>query len=398
MNSSQAETDAAASFQPTMRPDREFDLLLATARTVPDAARVNALVEAGVNWRALLTLAGSHGVRPLVYKSLRETCWDRVPGEVQSELESMRQMLTGRSLFLTGELLRVTGELDKTGLQVAAMKGAVVAEMVYGDFLLREFSDIDLLVRPADVVGTIERIVQLGYERSWKQEDEKMLRFLRPVGEYKLCSGFTDADIDLHWRVATKATALAPALSDFPSGFQPIAIAGATVLTFAPQDLPLYLAAQGGWDQWGDLRRICDVAEFLRRFPEVEWERHFEAARRLGGLRSMLIGLALAHQLLGAPLPESATRLLREDRAIPAMAAEVVRNLRQARDSGEATSRYRFQMRAKQGLMGKAALAWSILTDRTAEDGLWLMLPRPLWWLYAVLRPLRMSRKFLRHA
>ena len=116
------------------------------------------------------------------------------------------------------------------------------------------------------------------------------------------------------------------------------------------------------------------------------------------GLNSVPIGLALAHQLLGAPLPESAANLLRADRAVPAMVAEVVHNLRQAQDSGEAVSRYRFQMRAKSGLMGKAALGWNILTGRTAEDGLWLMLPRPLWWLYGVLRPLRMSRKFLRRA
>lgn len=60
-----------------------------------------------------------------------------------------------------------------------------------------------------------------------------------------------------------------------------------------------------------------------------------------------------------------------------------------------AVRRYLFQMRAKEGLRGKIALAYSILMDRTANDGSWIMLPRPLWWLYGLLRPLRMSGKVL---
>ncbi|MFZ0662604.1 MAG: nucleotidyltransferase family protein [Acidobacteriaceae bacterium] len=375
--------------------EREFDLLLAAARTTPDAARIDALAAGGVDWRALLDLATVHGVRPLVYKSLHETCWERIPADVQSAWDEVQRMITGRNLFLTGELLRVTDELGKAGLSVAAMKGAVIAQMAYDDFTLREFSDIDLLVRPGDFSRAVDLIARLGYRPVWKYEYEKTFRFLRHVGEYTLRSDFTDADIDLHWRVATKATALSPSLSDFPTGFQPLSIAGSTVLTFAPQDLPLYLAAQGGWDRWADLRRISDLAEFLRRYPEVDWEPHFQTARRLGGLRSMWTGLALAHQLLGAALPGSAVGHIQADTTMRGLIERTTRELRQQQSSGEAARRYLFQMRAKKGLPGKTALAWSILTDRTAKDGLWLMLPPALWWLYPVLRPLRMGRKRL---
>lgn len=379
---------------PAYRP--EFELLLCSARTVPDASRVAALVRGGIDWRAFLDLAANHGVRLLVARALQTVCWNRVPGEIQVELQQTSQSLTGKNLFLTGELLRITAEFEATRIPVAVMKGAAIAQMVYGDLALREFSDLDLLISEADFPRALELLRRLSYEPVWKYETRKVLRFLRHVGEYAVASDLSQTEVDLHWRVATKATALSPSVSDFPSGFRPVQIAGSTVMSFAPQDLPLYLAAQGGWDQWCELRRICDVAEFLRRYPHIEWEPSLEAARRLGGLRSMLTGLSLASSLLGAELPASAAARIRADARVSQLVERTIRNLQTNQDPSESTSRYFFQMKAKQGLGGRIALAYSIVINRTAKDGRWVMLPRPLWLLYGILRPLRMSSKLLR--
>lgn len=396
MNSSQTEMNAAASLRPTPHVDREFDLLLATARTVPDRLRIHAIVKEGVDWRRFLTLAGHHGVRPLVYKSLSETCRPVIPGDVQAEWDEAHHLIVGRNLFLAGELLRVTAEFERTGIAVAAMKGAVIAQMAYGDFTLREFNDLDLLVNESDFSRAVALISGLGYRPSWRLNSRKVSRFLRNLGEYKLSSDVLGIDIDLHWRLAHTTVALSPAIHDFPAGFQPLMLAGASLPTFAPQDLPLYLAAQGCADQWSDLRRICDLAEFLRRYPDVAWEPHLHTAHRLGGLRGMLVGLILARDLLGAPLPHPAAGLVNSDPVVAQLVATAERNLRLEKDPGEPVSRYLFQIRAKEGVRHKISLTIGILTDRTSEDGDWLMLPRLLWWLYPVLRPLRMSRKFLR--
>lgn len=382
----------AAIYQP------EFELLLSSARTAPDAARINVLIANGIDWRTLLHLATHHGVRLLVYRSLRTACWNQIPTEIQTEWQEAYESLTGKNLFATGELLRVTAELRASGISVAVLKGAVIAEIAYGDFSLREFNDLDLLIREADFSRTIELLQRLGYTPFWNYENTRVLHFLRHIGEYKLMNEHLMMDIDLHWKIAPKTLALSPSLSDFPSGFQPVSVAGASVLTFAPQDLPLYLAAQGGGDQWSDLRRICDLAEFVRKYPDVEWERSLETARRLGGAGSMLTGFSLASRLLGAELPASVARWIQNDTVVPRLVERTIRNLQQQQVSGEPISRYLFQIKAKQGLRGKVALACSIFIDRTAEDGSWIMLPRPLWWLYGLLRPLRMSRKLLRRA
>lgn len=374
----------------------EFDLLLSSARTTPHQAHIKALAAVGIDWHGFLGLAARHRVRPLVYKALRATCWDCIPADVKVKWEETHRYLIAGNLLLAGELLRIIAEFEAAGIQAAAMKGAAIAAMAYGDLTLREYEDIDLLVQERDFTRAVELLQQLGYQPFWKYDSRKVLRFLRHVGEYPLMNPARRTAIDLHWRVATKATALSPRTSDFPAGFQPFPLAGATILTFAPSELPLYLAAQGGWDQWADLRRICDLAEFLRKFPDADWEPPMLAARRLGGLRSMLTGLSLASSLLGAEIPAPAVRGIDADQTVSRLAEESKLLLQSEPGSGEAVRRYLFQLSARQGLPGKIALAYSILMDRTAQDGNWIMLPRPLWWLYGLLRPLRAGRKLLR--
>ena len=342
-------------------------------------------------------MAATHSVRLILYQSLRAVCWERVPSNIRRDWDGAYRSLTAQNLFITGELLRIVKVFESAKIPVAALKGPVIAQIAYGDFALREFSDLDLLISEADFSRAMDRLQQLGYTPFWNYDHKRVVSFLRHVGEFRLTNETTRAEIDLHWRVATKATALSPRISDFPAGWQQaVCLAGATIRSFALQDLPLYLAAQGGWDRWRDLRRICDVAEFLRRNPKIAWEHSFVIARRLGGERSLLTGLALARNLFGAQIPESLEEQIRLDKVVPELTATAIQGLQKNNPSeGEAVGRYLFQLRAKRGLRGKLALAKSIVMDRTTEDGSWIMLPRPLWWLYGFLRPLRMSRKML---
>ncbi|HUY82911.1 MAG TPA: nucleotidyltransferase family protein [Acidobacteriaceae bacterium] len=383
---------------PTSAP--EFDLLLACARTTPDAPRIRSLVQSGIDWRTFTALATFHSVRPLVYRSLQSICWSDLPAPFQSEWHETARSLTIKTLFITGEMLRVTAEFRSARIPVAALKGSLIAQLAYGDPALREFTDLDLLVHPSDLARAMPVFERLGYRPAWDRDLATITGFLRHVGECRLVNPQLDTDIDLHWRISTKAAALAPSLADFPSGFQPVTIAGATVLSLALSELPLYLACQGGWDQWGDFRRLCDLAEFLRRYPHTDWQPSLAAARRLGGLRSMLTGLELAARLLNAPtdapVPAPAAPLIQRDPTVAALAANTTRRLSQCHNPGEPISRYRFQLKSKAGLPGKLALIWSICADRTAQDAEWLKLPRPLWWLYTFLRPIRMSTKLRR--
>lgn len=370
----------------------EFELLLACARTVPDCGRIQQLVQQGINWNALWALATQHSVRPLVCRSLEAVCWSEIPEPSQREWQESVRTIAGRNLFLAGELIRVVQALESFGIQVWVLKGLLFGETLYGDIRLRETNDFDLLIREGDVRRAARVLHDLGYTQRPGEDLEQVTALLQYVGEYTFMGGEKLVDIDLHWRFSNKALALAPEFSDFPLSPRSNSLAGSAVQSIAIEELPLYLAAQGGNDFWSDLRRVCDVAEYLRRYPETDWSPILAAVRKRRAESILLTGLQLASSLLGAPLPEGLADEIQRSDLTAKLAAEVARRIKLQREPAQ-LERHVFQIQAKEGLPKKAKLFWALLTDRMMADAKWIRLPRPLWWLYRVLRPIRMVLK-----
>jgi hypothetical protein len=111
-----------------------------------------------------------------------------------------------------------------------------------------------------------------------------------------------------------------------------VPIAGRDVPTFAVEDLMLILSAHGERHWWGSLSWICDVAELIRTHSNMRWEWVLDEAQRLHGQRLVLLGMALANDLLRVPIPEVAAGRIQTDRALPGLVATVRHWLFRERD------------------------------------------------------------------
>jgi hypothetical protein len=143
---------------------RELQLLLHSARSCPNAGSVRNLVNKGIDWRVLLALAARHCVRPLLFKILHSACWDAVPKNIQLELTNFNKTNVQRNLLFTGELLRLQSLFEKNAILIAAFKGPILAQSVYGDIRFREFSDLDVLVHESDVPKAEQILIASGYQ------------------------------------------------------------------------------------------------------------------------------------------------------------------------------------------------------------------------------------------
>ena len=91
-----------------LRPEAE--LLLCTARThinAQTALRIRALVSQATDWRYLIAAGNSHGVLPLLYRTLSQVCPDAVPAAKLEFLKVFYEFNERRNLSLTFELLRL---------------------------------------------------------------------------------------------------------------------------------------------------------------------------------------------------------------------------------------------------------------------------------------------------
>ena len=158
----------------------------------------------------------------------------------------------------------------------------------------------------------------------------------------------------------------------------------------------LVLCIHGGKHAWERLAWICDVAELVRRTPDLDWTAVSTEAERLRAGRILRLGLRLADELLDAPLPPHVADLVRSDRTLGTLAAYVRRWLFQPPRAGAGT--FRFHLGTRVGWRGKIELALGSLTALNQQDLGGVKLPDAALPLYYVARPARLAAKAVRHA
>ena len=161
----------------------ELDLLLQCTRSAPDPERVKELVAAGIDWDVLLHLAQWHDVQPLLLRSLKSASWHSVPLSTRLELETFCKDNSINNLFLTAELVRLIGAFVRKGIAVVTFKGPVLAQDLYGDVALRQFCDLDLMVRESDISSAELLLKDCGYE-AYYSDQRYRAAFLSYHGQY----------------------------------------------------------------------------------------------------------------------------------------------------------------------------------------------------------------------
>src|SRR5271163_2569862 len=141
----------------------EAELLLCCASTGNFDGRIRELLEIGVDWNIVAAMAERHKITPLLYRRLSRVAPDLL---VRPELAPIVQKfmgIVGRNLYLTKELLSLLDLLKQNGIPAISFKGPLLAVDAFGDVALREFGDLDLLLRPAHM-REAKRLLELrGY-------------------------------------------------------------------------------------------------------------------------------------------------------------------------------------------------------------------------------------------
>jgi len=141
-------------------PDDQLLSLAAVLRDTPQAGPALSL-EA---WREVLGLLRPHGLYALLAYRLGawpEEC--RPPAEVMDFLKRQHLLAAARSLRAGRQIRTVVDALEAAGIPSVLLKGPALARTVYPDPALRQSGDIDLLVRPGNVLaaeGVVEGVLQ----------------------------------------------------------------------------------------------------------------------------------------------------------------------------------------------------------------------------------------------
>lgn len=376
----------------------EKQLLVSSARThiaLEVAKRIREIVAEPLDWDFVLSEATENSVAPLLEMNLRALVPDVAPAAAMERLKITCRANTVRCLFLAAELHKILELFRAAGIVAIPYKGPVLAEQAYGNLSLRDFDDLDIILPQTDLQKAHEVMLGLGYQARFPWILTKNSKTALVPGEYNYRDEKRRAVVELHTELTLRHFPVTPDVDRFAQRLVNVVVAGQGAPTFAPEDLLPVLCVHGSKDFWERISWIADVAELVQRQRDLDWDRALRTAESLRVERMLYLGLALANDLLQAPMPEEIRKRVRGDGEALSVAREVEERTLSRNLSGvSAGRRMRFRRRMVRGMLTGWRYSLRLAVIPAEEDWEMVQLPGLLAPLYLVLRPLRLLAKY----
>jgi len=376
----------------------EVELLICCSRIHLEPAitdRINSLVQEKIDWEYVVRSAFRNRVMPFLYRNLKKTCPLAVPDDILKQLRSYNKFKTSRSLFLTGKLLHILNLLKDNGILAIPFKGPVLAEYVYGDFALRDFGDLDILVHKTDAIKARDLLEADGYRPEIELTTGQKKAYLRSEYYFTVIRDVGRVVVELHWEMAGKNSFSPLYLEGLEDRLEPATLAGREVLHVSAEDLVLYLCLHGSKDCWGNLEQICSVAELIHSRLDMDWTLIVHLAGRLRCERRLFLGLFMARDLFGVTLPGQILERIKDDAKVPKLADKVYERLFNEPKyvpGKDLNPRFSwFHMEVRDRFEEKIRYASHLMFSPSVEEWRELPLPARLWFLHYLYRPIRLA-------
>lgn len=367
----------------------EFQFLCLAARPQPDPTRLRELLRKGIDHRALICLAAGHGVRPSLLGCLGELSWETVPENARTDLEHFRQHHLLKSLALAGDLRRLAASLSDRSIPFVAFKGPTLALTLYGDLAGREYNDIDVIVPQRRIDDAEDVIGSMGYasphgDRTFRRA------FLASQRQYAFIRGDDDATIDLHWDFCGTHVPFPVASHEIWHDPPLLSVGGCDVPVLSAPNLALLLAGHGTKENWAMLKWVSDFARMVDRHRALDWAALHAHAQARGCGGAILLGCAMAQELLEVAVPEAlSSRIAGSDR-IRKWTVSIAGTMRRGLPPPAQVEHFADLLlcdRTLDRVRGALKLAFT----PTAGDYEAMRLPPALWSVYYASRPCRLA-------
>lgn len=371
----------------------EFQLLLACCLDTSGTGRsqrVQSTVSAGIDWDKMLRLVEHHRLIPRVYEQLSDH--DAVSPQFLKALRTRYQTNARQALWFTSELVRIVAYFESRGIDVLPYKGPALASVLYADVTMRQFGDLDLLVRTADVSKAKAALLDLGYKNNIQFTEREEKAYLTSGYEYTFNSALGRNLVELKWQILPRFYS---ANFDVDAIFRraaTLSLGGHSLQTLCPEDSLLVLCIHAAKHAWSQLSWLCDITQLAKQ--PLDWSAMERQTKELGVKRIVAVNFLLAHKLLGVTLPEMVEKSMRNDRAIENLAAEIMPTILEGTEFNTESIRYfRLMMKVRERWQDRMRFLWRLAVTPSAGEWSAVQLPTRMFPFYRLVRMWRLAGK-----
>ena len=304
-----------------MRKRREKQLVIHCARTHMDKEQIRAvrrLLEDGdLDWDYILGNSSFYRISPLLLRNLKEIAHENaVPQTVMDTLTARYALTFYQNMRIYERLRGILERLQTEGIEVILLKGVALAQTIYADMALRPMTDIDLLVRKADLQTAVEIVSALGYTPPRMPESilkkHRQLPLRADLDAEQLEPAIA---VDIHDNIVPESLASRINPDRLWEGVQSVNISGCNAFILSPENSILHLCIHlSKHDFLGGLRNLVDISEAIRYYcDDLDWHFIVRKSNECGMSAFVYYPLYLAREMMDADIPVYPLRSLKLD-------------------------------------------------------------------------------------
>ncbi len=370
----------------------EWPLLLECCSPKPNSERVCSLLAKEPDWRALTALAEEHGVIAQLDAVLRAMNPERIPEEINESLRVRHRAQLVFTLGMTAELFHLLEKFRSAGAESMVVKGPVLSVRAYGDPGLRQYVDLDFLIRARDLLPVTRALMASGYEGDIPLE---AIEAGKIPGEYLFTKKGTRILIELHTEHTFRYFPRPLPMEEYFARRTEVALDGNRVPALSPEDEFVLICIHGAKHFWERLMWVADVAAMASGGARLDWKIVKESARAVGAERMVHVALQLVQDVLHTSLPVAILADVVRDRATQAICARIEKWLPYAGFAPPSLlQRARFRMNMRGGWISGPAYLLRLSLSPTEEDWVEGDEAKRSWFWDAAARPFRLLKKY----
>ena len=273
-------------------------------------------------WRELLACTPPE-CHPWIGARATARFGDAVPVDARRALQTAARGGRIAALHRAALLKRVAPALDRAGITFLILKGAALAYVAYEDPAHRTMGDLDIWTRAEDLPRALAVFERAGF-RPHPSIAERSRAWAAAMATQVLVAPGSPLVVELHGRL-NSLTGCWPGWTDRAwTRCERRRLGDVTANVLHPEDALTHLVIHGGrtHELQRGLRALIDVRVLLEREGHrIGWSELASDWRREGLGAWALVILALASDLLDAPVPPDVIVASREDPAAAALVA-----------------------------------------------------------------------------
>jgi hypothetical protein len=200
--------------------------------------------------------------------------------------------------------------------------------------------------------------------------------------------------LEIQWDIVPRFYAVDFPMHELFSRAGQVELAGRCVKSVAPEDLLLTLCVHAAKHAWIRLCWLRDIAVAMSSLS-LDWHALLSRAAEFGILRIVGVSLVLAHQLLGANLPEPHfidLNDLENRQLIASLCYEITAHIPDAEEfRAESVKYFKLMLRLRERTVDQMRFSTRLLFTPSVGEWALVKLPAPLFPLYRVVRLFRLA-------